>query len=82
MTDPGLRILMPDEVPEDQDSNITLAEVVLPERAMEFMVMVLIDGTAIAAGGPLSTMEEAVGQANDFSKQYELEPIYIRREQV
>ena len=42
MTGPGLHILMPDEVPEDQSNNITLAEVVQSERALEFMVTVLI----------------------------------------
>lgn len=82
MPRPGLRVLMPDEVPEDQDNTTTLAEVVRPERAMEFTVTVLIDGTAIAVSGPFASMEEAIGQANDLSKHYQLEPIYITREQA
>ena len=82
MTGPGVHILMPDEVPEDQSNNITLAELVQPERAMEFMVTVLIDGTAIAVSGPFASMEEAVDQANDLSKHYQLGPIYVRRERA
>jgi ATP-dependent Clp protease adapter protein ClpS len=82
MPDPGLHILMPNEVLEDQSNNITVAEVVQPERAMEFMVTVFIDGTAIAVSGPFASLEEAVDQANDLSKHYQLEPIYVRREQA
>ncbi|WP_201841854.1 hypothetical protein [Microvirga zambiensis] len=82
MTGPGLHILMPDEVPEDQSNNITLAEVVQPERALEFMVTVLIDGTAVAVSGPFASIEEAVDQTNDLSKHYQLEPVYVRREQA
>ncbi|WP_114948509.1 hypothetical protein [Microvirga calopogonii] len=82
MPGPGLHVLMPDEVPEDQDNNITLAEVVRPEHTMEFTVTVLIDGTAIAVSGPFASMEEAVDQANDLSQHYQLEPIYIRRERA
>ena len=82
MTGPGLHILMPDQVPEDQSNSITLAEVVQPERGMEFMVTVLIDGTAIAVSGPFPSMEEAVDQANVLSKHYQLNPIYGRQEQA
>ena len=82
MNGPGLHILLPDEVPEVQSNNITLSEVVQAERAMEFMVTVLIDGTSIAVSGTFASMEEAVDQASDLSKHCQLEPIYIRREQA
>jgi hypothetical protein len=49
---------------------------------LEFMVTVLIDGTPIAVSGPVASMKEVVDQANDLSKYYQPEPIYVRREQA
>ena len=48
---------------------------------MEFLVTVLIDGASVAVS-VRSPPSEAVDQANDLSKHYELDPIYFRREQA
>ncbi|WP_201839345.1 hypothetical protein [Microvirga zambiensis] len=75
-----LQILTSDEHPEDRDNNITLTEVVRSGDEIEYMVTVLIDGTAIAVSGPFASRDEAVAQANGQSAHYELEPIYFRRD--
>ncbi|WP_134494827.1 hypothetical protein [Microvirga pakistanensis] len=48
----------------------------------EYMVTVLIDGTAIAVSGPFLTLGEAVNQANQQARHYALDPVYFRREQA
>ena len=79
---PDLHVLTSDQKPKDHDNNIVLTEVVRPGRGMGYTVTVSIDGTPVAVSGPFLTLDDAVNQANAQARHYELDPIYLRREQA
>jgi hypothetical protein len=49
---------------------------------MEYTLTVLIDGTPVAVSGLFLNLDEAVDQANDQARHYELDPIYIEKSRL
>jgi hypothetical protein len=79
---PDVRELTSGENPEDPDNNIVLTEVERPGQGAEYTVTVLIDRSAVSVGGPFMSLDEAVRQASEAARHYDLEPVYLRRERM
>jgi hypothetical protein len=79
---PDVRELTSGENPEDPDNNIVLTEVERPGQETEYTVTVLIDRSAVSVGGPFTSLDEAIRQASEAARHYDLEPVYLRRERM
>ena len=79
---PDVRELTSGQEPEDRANNITLMEVERPGQPTEYTVTVLIDRSAVSVGGPFTSRDEAIRQASEAARRYDLEPVYLRRERM
>lgn len=78
---PDLHVLTSSQQPADPNNNVTLTEVARPGLQKEYTLTVLISGKPVSVEGPFVSLDEAVRQAGEASRHYELKPIYLVREE-
>jgi hypothetical protein len=79
---PDIHVLTSSQEPADPDNNIVLTETERSGQQKEYTVTVFIDRNPVSVGGPFASMDEAIRQASEEARHYDLDPIYLRRERL